>query len=163
MKGIARKKNFNYILDGSNRDDKKDLRFGSIAAHELGVRSPLAECSIGKSDIRIFSKRLGLSTWDKPPFACLASRFPYGDRIAKVDLERVNKAEEVLQKHGFKQVRVRMHGKMARIEVSPDNVRRFSDTRLRETITGALKRLGFSYVSLDLDGYRTGSMNEVLK
>ncbi len=160
---IAGKKGFYYVADGSNADDKKDLRFGSIAARELGVRSPLAEAGIGKRNIRTLSRSLGLSTWDKPSFACLASRFPYGERITKEEIERVNRAEEMLQKHGFKQVRVRMQGKMARIEVLPDDVRRFSDTRLRKAVAGALKRLGFLYITLDLEGYRTGSMNEALK
>lgn len=162
LKKIAREKAFYCVIDGSNADDKKDLRFGSIAARELGVRSPLTEAGIGKGELRAYSRRLGLSTWDRPSFACLASRFPYGSRITRAKLGMVDMAEEALQRQGFRQVRVRTHGEIARLEVLPDDIKRFSDTRLRKTVISALKNLGFLYVTLDLDGYRTGSMNEAL-
>lgn len=163
LKRIVSEKNFDYVLDGSNRDDKKDLRFGSAAGCELGVRSPLAEAGIGKEEIRIFSKRLGLSTWDKPPLACLASRIPYGDAITYEKLKKIGRAEELLQKCGFKQVRVRLHGDVARIELSPGNIKKFAGENLRRDITPKLHKLGFSYIALDMEGYRTGSMNEVIR
>ncbi|MCG2705596.1 MAG: ATP-dependent sacrificial sulfur transferase LarE [Candidatus Omnitrophica bacterium] len=162
LAAIADKGGFLYVIDGFNRDDKNDLRFGAIAGRELGVRSPLAEAGIGKRELRAYSRKLGLSTWDKPSFACLASRFPYGDRITRAKLGMINRAEEALQRQGFKQVRVRIHGKIARLEVLPDNIKRFSDMRLRKAVISALRKLGFSYITLDLEGYRTGSMNEVL-
>lgn len=163
MKDIAAKKNFGYLLDGFNCDDRKDLRFGSIAGRELGVRSPLAEAGIGKNDIRMISKKLGLSTWDKPSLACLASRLPYGSPITSGNLKKIDAAEKLLQKCGFKQVRVRLHGNIARIELSPRDIKRFSSDRLRTKMADKLRKLGFSYITLDLEGYRTGSMNEVLK
>jgi len=163
LKKIAAEKDFNNILDGFNHDDKKDLRFGSIAGRELGVRSPLAEAGIGKKEIRVISKRLGLSTWDKPSLACLASRIPYGDSITGKKLKKINQAEEMLEQYGFKQVRVRLHGDIARIEVLAENIKKFSDIKMRHAITNAFKKLGFSYIALDLEGYRTGSMNEVIR
>ncbi|MDP3790019.1 MAG: ATP-dependent sacrificial sulfur transferase LarE [Candidatus Omnitrophota bacterium] len=162
LKNIASGKDFNYVLDGFNHDDKKDLRFGSIAGRELGVRSPLAEAGIGKAEIRVFSKRLGLSTWSKPSLACLASRVPYGDKITGEKLKKIDQAEEMLQKCGFKQVRVRLHGDIARIELLPADIKKFSDENLRRDISCKLRRLGFLYSALDLEGYRTGSMNEVI-
>jgi len=163
LKEIAEKIGSNYVIDGSNMDDKKDLRFGSIAARELGVRSPLAEARIGKKEIKTFSKRLGLTTWDKPSFACLASRFPYGHAITGENLKKVDRAEELLQRYGFKQVRVRLHGNIARIELLPRDIKRLSGEKLRKDVADKLRKLGFSYIALDLEGYRTGSMNEVLK
>ncbi|MDD5679873.1 MAG: ATP-dependent sacrificial sulfur transferase LarE [Candidatus Omnitrophica bacterium] len=162
MKEIAAEKNFDHILDGFNQDDKKDIRFGSIAGREMGVRSPLSEAGIGKKDIRILSKRLGLSTWDKPSFACLASRFPYGNLITEKNLKLVNKAEELLRKHGFGQVRVRLHGNVARIELMPGDIKKLSSDKLRMTIAAKLRKSGFSYITLDLEGYRTGSMNKAV-
>ena len=163
LKNIASGKDFNYVLDGFNHDDKKDLRFGSIAGRELGVRSPLAEAGIGKEEIRVFSKRLGLSTWSKPSLACLASRVPYGDEITGEKLKKIDQAEEMLQKRGFKQVRVRLHGDIARIELLPSDIKKVSSEKVRKDIGRKLRKLGFVYIVLDLDGYRTGSMNEVLK
>lgn len=163
LRKIASGREFNYVLDGFNHDDKKDLRFGAIAGRELRVRSPLAEAGIGKKEIRVFSKRLGLSTWDKPSLACLASRIPYGDSITGEKLKKINQAEEILQKCGFKQVRVRLHGNIARIELLPADMKKIFSDKLRKEIAGKLRKLGFSYITLDLEGYRTGSMNEVLK
>ena len=161
---IAKKKGYNTVIDGFNYDDRKDMRYGSQAAKELGVRSPLAEAEIGKNDIRRFSQQLELSTWNKPSFACLASRFPYNQRITIGKLKKVDRAEELLYEYGFKQVRVRVHKNIARIEVTDDDMRRLLPARrLRKDIADEMKQLGFSYVTLDIEGYRSGSMNEVLK
>ncbi len=157
---IAKSKNMRYAADGYNHDDKSDLRYGSLAARELGIRSPLAEAKIGKQDIRNFSRKIGLPTWDKPSFACLASRFPYHSKITKSGLRRVDKAEDYLHQCGFRQARVRTHGDVARIEVCAKDIPRV--LRIRKKIGRRLKTLGFLYVALDLEGYRTGSMNEGL-
>jgi uncharacterized protein len=160
---IAEKKGFNHVIDGFNYDDKKDLRYGSQAAKEFGVRSPLAEARIGKEDIRKFSRKLNLPTWDKSSFACLASRFPYYHEITKKKLRVIDKAEEFLYECGFKQVRVRMHDDIARIELMGNDVKGILLNQvLQKNIVKQLKQLGFSYVTLDLEGYRSGSMNEVL-
>jgi uncharacterized protein len=164
LSSIAKKSGFDFVIDGFNHDDKKDLRYGNQAAKELGVRSPLADAGIGKKDIRRFSRKLRLPTWNKPSFACLASRIPYSHRITRKGLKKIDRAEEFLYRHGFKQVRVRAHNNIARIELFSDDFRRIlSDRGLQRDITKRLKQLGFSYVTLDLEGYRTGSMNEVLK
>ena len=146
------------VLDGTNRDDLKDIRYGRRAAAEHGVKSPLLEAGFTKKDIRGCSKRLGLSTFDKPAFACLASRIPFGIRISAGDLVRIDKAEGFLKKLGFKQVRVRMHGDIARIEVNKKDFARA--LRLCDKINARLRRLGFVYSTMDLEGYRTGSMHE---
>lgn len=161
---IAKRRGFNFVIDGFNHDDRKDLRYGKRAAREFGVRSPLAEACMGKEDIRRLSHQLGLPTWDKPSFACLASRFPYHHKITKSTLRKIDKAEEFLYQCGFKQVRVRAHKDIARIEVPTEDTKRIlSNQALQKDIVKRLKRLGFSYATLDLEGYRTGSMNEVLK
>ena len=160
---IARENNLNYVLDGTNFDDLDDFRPGMEAARELGVRSPLQEAMLTKADIRSMSKRMGLPTWDKPSFACLASRFPYGTEITKENLVKVDKAERLLRKLGLTQTRVRHHGTIARIEVPGEDIPQFSEEALRSQIVSYLKRLGYTYVTLDLEGYRTGSMNEVLR
>jgi len=160
---MARERGFNFVVDGSNADDTGDFRPGMKAKDELGVVSPLKEAGLTKAEIRNFSREMGLPTWDKPSFACLASRFPYGEKITAEKLDRVGKAEELLDALGFTQYRVRSHGDLARIEVLPDEIDRFFDSSLREKVTKEFKKLGFVYVSLDLTGYRTGSMNESLK
>ncbi|AYO31498.1 ATP-dependent sacrificial sulfur transferase LarE [Biomaibacter acetigenes] len=160
---IARQEGLNFVVDGSNFDDTADFRPGMRAVRELGVRSPLKESGITKDDIRALSKKMGLPTWDKPSFACLSSRFPYGEKITKEKLNRVARAEEVLRNAGFSQYRVRSHRDIARIEVEPGEMSRFFDRDLREQVAQKIKQAGFSYVTLDLLGYRTGSMNEVLK
>jgi uncharacterized protein len=160
---IAKKSGIDFVIDGTNFDDRKDLRYGSRAAKKLGIRSPLAEAHIGKADIRRFSKQVGLPTWDKPSFACLASRFPYHHGITKEKLIRIDRAEEFLYKCRFRQVRVRAHNDIARIEVERKDIKKILlNQRLQKNIANRLKKLGFSYVTLDLEGYRTGSMNEVL-
>ena len=148
------------VVDGSNLDDLSDYRPGTKALAELEVKSPLLEAGLTKKEIRAYSHELGLPTWDKPSAACLASRFPYGDTITAEGLERVAKAEEVLHGAGFGYVRVRVHGKITRIEVPPVQIPDFA--RHREEVVPKLKALGFAYVTLDLEGYRTGSLNELL-
>jgi uncharacterized protein len=160
---LAAREGYAFVADGSNRDDESDYRPGSRAAAEFRVRSPLREAGLTKAEIRLLSRERGLPTWDKPAMACLASRFPYGERITAGKLERVGKAEAVLRECGFLQVRVRSHGDIARIEVDPASIEKLTTAGTRERILAALKGLGFAYVALDLEGYRTGSMNEVLK
>ena len=150
------------VLEGSNMDDDGDYRPGRRAIMELGVASPLHDAGLTKAEIRALSKRMGLPTADKPSFACLASRFPYGERITAAGLERVERAEQWLMDAGLglAQLRVRSHGDMARIEVPPADIPRLAARA--EEIAAALKSFGFAYVALDLQGYRTGSLNETL-
>jgi len=163
MTAIAKEYGLNYILDGSNYDDTKDFRPGMRAANELGVRSPLKEVGLTKDDIRSLSKSLGLPTWDKPSFACFSSRFPYGMKITEENLAKVESAEKFLRKFGISQIRVRHYNETARIEVMKDDMPRLLDEGIRREVLSYFKKLGYSYVTLDLEGYRTGSMNEVLK
>jgi uncharacterized protein len=160
---IARDRGIPYVVDGTNADDGGDFRPGQKALREFGVRSPLREAGLGKDDIRALSRRLGLPTAARPSRACLASRFPYGTRITADGLRRVGAAEELLLGLGFEQVRVRDHGSTARVEIEPDDFAALLDTKTREWIVQALRNLGWNYVTLDLEGYRTGSLNEVLK
>lgn len=151
------------VAEGSNTDDTGDYRPGMRAIRELGVLSPLLDAGLSKADIRLLSKELALPTWDKPSFACLASRFVYGEAITDERLAMVDRAEQLLLGLGFRQFRVRIHGDLARIEILPEEFDRIMTPEVRGQITAALKEYGFSYVTLDLSGYRTGSMNEVLK
>ncbi|MBU1147925.1 MAG: ATP-dependent sacrificial sulfur transferase LarE [Candidatus Omnitrophica bacterium] len=151
------------VVDASNVDDKSDYRPGSKAKKELGVRSPLQEAGITKQEIRRFSKKRGLKTWNFPPMPCLASRIPYGERISKLTLQRIEKAENFIRVLGVDLVRVRYHNDTARLEVEKKDVKRFFNQRFCDKIVRRLKKLGFSYIALDLEGYRTGSLNEVLK
>jgi uncharacterized protein len=162
IKDWARQNSIQHVADGANVDDLGDYRPGNQAAKELGVISPLQEAGLNKDEIRTLSKELGLPTWDKPAFACLASRFPYGQRITSEKLRQVDQGEHFLLNLGFRQVRVRHHGDVARLEVSADERIKFFDTALMDKIYEKFRRLGFSYVSLDLKGYRTGSMNEAI-
>jgi uncharacterized protein len=162
IKDWARQNSIQHVADGANVDDLGDYRPGNQAAKELGVVSSLQEAGLNKDEIRILSKELGLPTWDKPAFACLASRFPYGQRITSEKLRQVDQGEQFLLDLGFRQVRVRHHGDVARLEVSTDERIKFFDTALMDKIYEKFRRLGFSYVSLDLKGYRTGSMNEAI-
>lgn len=159
---IARAEGLACVVDGANVDDASDHRPGARAALELRVRSPLQDAGLGKRDIREASRKMGLPTHDKPSQACLASRFPYGTPITSEALRQVCKAEEFLHTLGFRQVRVRHHGATARIEVEPEQVGRLMDTQVTEDVSQALHQLGYIYISVDIDGYRTGSMNEVL-
>jgi uncharacterized protein len=154
---IAKSENLAYVVDGSNYDDLSDYRPGNQAASELGVRSPLCEAGITKAEIRQYSKELGLPTWDKPAMACLASRLPHGTRITVENLERVGKAEDVLRRLGLKQVRVRHHGDIARIEVDLSDIAKLAENRAG--IVKELKSLGYSYVTVDLEGYRLSGLN----
>ena len=163
LREIAGREGIGYIADGCNLDDEKDFRPGMRAAEELGIRSPLREAELTKEDIRKLSKGLGLASWNKPSLACLASRFPYGDKITPRGLQMVSEAEEYLYNLGFKQLRVRHHQGLARIEVSRKDIRRFCDNSLCLEITRKLKKIGYTYVTSDLQGYRSGSMNEVLQ
>jgi pyridinium-3,5-biscarboxylic acid mononucleotide sulfurtransferase len=157
---IARSYGFEYVLDGGNSDDLNDYRPGHRAVRERGVHSPLQEAGLTKADIRELSRALNLPTWNRPSQACLASRFPYGERITAEGLNRVELAEAHVQTIVTGQVRVRHHGNLARLEVEPDQ---FAVLAARhEAIVAHLKRLGFAYVTLDLAGFRSGSMNEVL-
>ena len=160
---IAREENLRFVVDGSNADDLGDYRPGSKAAREKAVRSPLQECGFTKDDIREASRALGLPTADKPSFACLASRFPYGTKITAQALGAIEQAENALRDLGFAQVRVRAHGDVARIELLPEDVPRAADPAIRGQIVAGVQKAGFRYVALDLKGYRTGSMNETLK
>ena len=160
---IARENNIAYVAEGSNTDDVGDYRPGLKAVEELGIKSPLREAGFSKAEVRQLSWEIGLSTWDKPSFACLASRFVYGETITEKKLDMVGKAEELLIRLGFSQVRIRIHGDIARIEISPEDFSRIIQEGNRTEIYSTLKSLGFSYVSLDLKGYRTGSMNEVIR
>ena len=162
IKDWARQNDIQHVADGSNVDDLGDYRPGTQAAKELGVVSPLPEAGLNKDEIRILSKELGLPTWDKPAFACLASRFPYGQRITREKLQQVDQGEQFLLDLGFRQVRVRHHGDGARLEVSAEERSKFFDTALMDKVYEQFARFGFTYVSLDLKGYRTGSMNEVI-
>jgi uncharacterized protein len=160
---IARREGLRWVADGSNRDDRKDRRPGEKAAREFHVRSPLREAGLEKEEIRRASRKLGLPTWNKPALACLASRIPYGERITPAVLGMIARAEKAVKRHGFSQVRVRHHGKVARIEVLPEEIKKLLDLKVRKIISGDLKKLGYTYVSIDLDGYREGSLNEELK
>ena len=159
---IAREKGITYVADGSNYDDLQDFRPGRKAARELGILSPLEETGMTKAEVRFFSKEMGLPTWDQPSFACLASRIPYGQEITREKLKRVEAAEDFLRELGFKQFRVRVHGEIARIEVAAEEREKFFSTDLLDRISNRLKEIGFVYVTLELGGYRTGSMNQVL-
>jgi pyridinium-3,5-biscarboxylic acid mononucleotide sulfurtransferase len=160
---VAEENGIKFVADGSNMDDLGDYRPGMHAVKELGVLSPLKAAGMTKDDIRILSKEMGLPTWDKPAFACLSSRFPYGQKITREKLEMVDKAEQYLLDIGFRQVRVRHHGDIARIEVSSQERSKFFDEELMNKVYAKFKEIGFMYTSLDLKGYRTGSMNETLK
>lgn len=151
------------VCEGSNMDDMGDYRPGMIAIRELGVKSPLRAAGLYKAEIRQLSRELGLPTWDKPSFACLASRFAYGEEITPKKLHMVEEAEQLLLDLGFVQLRVRIHGKLARLEVLPEDFGRIMEESCRKRIYSRLKELGFTYVTLDLGGYRMGSMNESLK
>ena len=160
MRQIAETEGYTYVAEGSNQDDLGDYRPGLQAVSEMGIKSPLRTAGLTKEDIRVLSREMGLKTWDKPSFACLSSRFPYGERITVEKLQMVDKAEQYLIDQGFRQARVRHHGTVARIEVDGADFNRFFDVEMRNGVFTTLKGIGFTYVTLDLKGYRTGSMNE---
>ncbi|MDO5540423.1 MAG: ATP-dependent sacrificial sulfur transferase LarE [Eubacteriales bacterium] len=162
MKAAALKNGAAYVAEGSNVDDLGDYRPGLKAIAELDIKSPLREAGLTKAEIRELSREIGLSTWDKPSFACLASRFVYGEMITKEKLSMVEQGEELLLKMGFHQFRVRIHGMMARIEVLPEEFGKLMQESVRLEVAEKLKAAGFTYVTMDLNGYRMGSMNEML-
>lgn len=162
MKERALKEGAAFICEGSNMDDASDYRPGLRAIRELEIRSPFREAGLTKKEIRFLSREMGLPTWDKPSYACLASRFVYGETIDREKLEMVDRAEELLLGLGLKQMRVRIHGRMARIEALPEDIEGLAEEKTRKVIAEGFKKIGFSYVTLDLQGYRTGSMNETL-
>ncbi len=159
---IAEDEGIDTILEGSNLDDNGDYRPGLQAVAKLGIKSPLRSIGFTKEDIRALSKYLGIPTWEKPSFACLASRFVYGETITKEKLGMVDKAEQLLLDLGFDQMRVRIHGNMARIEIMPEEFDKMMKDDVRNQIISSFKEFGFTYITMDLIGYRTGSMNEVL-
>lgn len=161
LNSIAKNEGYNYVLDGSNLDDLKDYRPGMKAGEEFGIRSPLKEAGLTKNEIRALSLKLGLRTWDKPSSPCLSSRFPYGMKIRRESLRMVEEAESLIKGLGYQQVRVRHHGDIARIEIEKKDIDRFLKDGVRAV--QRLKDIGYSHVCLDLQGYRTGSMNEGLK
>jgi uncharacterized protein len=159
---LAAEEGFEVICDGTNADDLGDWRPGRQAAREREVRSPFVECLMTKQEIRELSRRAGLPTWDQPASACLSSRIPYGEVVTIEKLSAVDRAEQLLRRLGFRQVRVRHHGDIARIEIAEQELPRALDPELSRRITVELKAFGFRYVTLDLEGYRTGSLNESL-
>ncbi|MDD3169983.1 MAG: ATP-dependent sacrificial sulfur transferase LarE [Eubacteriales bacterium] len=163
MKDIAEKNGFGEVVEGSNMDDLGDYRPGLTAIQELDIKSPLRHAELTKDEIRQLSKELGLPTWEKQSFACLASRFPYGQRITPEKLKMVDEAEQLLLDLGFTQVRVRHHDTLARIEIPTEQFPKIMEKEVRNRISNRLKEIGYPYVTLDLMGYRTGSMNETLK
>ncbi|MBI5408643.1 MAG: ATP-dependent sacrificial sulfur transferase LarE [Nitrospirae bacterium] len=163
LRKIADKENFSFILDGTNADDTRDRRPGRRAAQEEGVLSPLLNAGLSKKEIREMSRTLGLPTWDKPATPCLSSRFPYGQKITSEALARVNLAENFIKKFGIKDLRVRDHSETARIEVHPEDFKIIMAASVRKEVVDFLKSLGYKYVSLDLQGFRSGSSNEVLQ
>jgi len=162
LRKIADEEGLPYVLDGSNLDDRGDYRPGKQAACELNVRSPLDEAGLSKDEIRALSQAMDLPTWDKPSFACLSSRFPYGTAITREKVSQVGRAEESLRDLGLRTIRVRHHGDMARIELGPAEFEQVVNG-LRDEVIRLVKNAGYTYVALDLQGYRTGSMNEVLE
>jgi uncharacterized protein len=162
MREVAQREGLAEVMDGANADDPLDHRPGLRAAEELGVRSPLREAGIGKELVRAISRELGLPTWSKPAFACFASRFPYGLRITPERIEMVRRAEEHLRSLGLAQYRVRHHDTIARIEAPSEEIEKLSSPGVRAKLVAEFKRIGYAYVTLDLEGFRSGSMNEVL-
>jgi uncharacterized protein len=159
LQKLAEEQHMRYLADATNKDDLSDYRPGRIAARELSVRSPLIEAGIGKEDIRNLSREMGLPTWNKGAFACLSSRFLFGTQITEELLEKIESCEELLRENGFRQFRVRYHQDIIRIETGEDEIERFSDPELRKHVVDFFKSRGFLYITLDLEGYKTGSMN----
>ena len=160
---IARARGLRVVVDGNNADDRGDYRPGRQAAREFGVRSPLDEADLRKDDIRELSRRAALPVWDEPASACLSSRIPYEHEVTDEKLRMIERAEDVLHDLGFRQCRVRHHDEVARLEIARDEMARAMDPDVASTIVRELKAIGYKYVSVDLQGYRTGSLNEVLR
>ena len=162
LEDIAQRQKIAWVADGTNADDTGDYRPGMLAADELGIRSPLKEAGLTKNEIRQLSKEMKLPTWDKPTMACYASRFPYGMEITEERLKQVGEAETFLRRQGIRTVRVRHHGHIARIEVGIEEMPKFFEPDFRAKVVEELQQLGYAYVTIDLQGFRSGSMNEVL-
>ena len=163
LKDLAADEGFAWIANGTNTDDLGDFRPGLKAAEQYGVRSPLVEAGLGKSEIRELSRGIGLDAWDKPAQACLSSRIPYGTPVSVEALGRIAKAEEFLHQLGIKQLRVRHHDTVARIEIGPQDFSVLIDDDVRQRVTRYFRSIGYAYVAMDLDGFRSGSLNETLK
>lgn len=163
LKPLALERGYPYVVDGVNADDLSDYRPGIQAAKERGARSPLAEVGLSKAEVRALARQLGLSCWDKPAQPCLSSRFPYGEEITIAKLQRVGRSEAYLRKRGLKNFRVRSEGDTARIELSPDQIKEFVLTTDLPTLVSDLQSYGFLYVTLDLEGFRSGKLNQVLQ
>ncbi len=159
---VASKHNLSHVIDGQNLDDAKDFRPGAKAARELGIRSPLQEVRLTKEVIRSLSKKLDLPTWNKPAEPCLSTRIPYGTTITSQRLDRIENAEDFLRNMGLERLRLRTHDEIARIEIPPEDFSRFLEPEINKIAIGHLKSLGYKYITLDLEGYRMGAMNEVL-
>ncbi len=155
----ARKLNINYVIEGTNADDTRDFRPGIKALKEMDIKSPLLENKITKEDVRHFSRLLNLETWDKPAYACLLTRIPYNTRIREEELRRIEHAEVFLMKLGFKGVRVRSHNNLARIELNKEQITDILQNSIRDKIVNKFKDIGYTYITIDIEGYRTGSMN----
>jgi pyridinium-3,5-biscarboxylic acid mononucleotide sulfurtransferase len=162
LQAIAMDRGFRYVVDGNNLDDTGDYRPGRQAGRELEVRSPLIEAGLGKQEIRELSRSLGLPTWDQPASACLSSRIPYGSEVTVEKLRMIDRGEQVLRELGFYQTRVRHHGDIARIEIAREELERALHLDVFARLSREFKKIGFKFVSLDLDGYRTGALNELL-
>ena len=163
MRKIQREHQLDYILDGTNQDDLTDFRPGMTAASEFGIRSPLKEVALTKAEIRLLSKQAGLTTWDKPAQPCLSSRFPYGASLTAENLGRVEKAEAFLGTLGLTQLRVRVHDDIARIETTPEGIQLLLDPENNKRVVAKFTDLGYKYITIDMRGYRSGSMNESIK
>jgi len=159
---IAQREDYPYVIDGTNFDDIGDYRPGLKALKELNIKSPLLECELSKEEIRSLSRELGLGTWDKPAYACLLTRIPYGSELKEEDFAKIEKAEIYMMSRGFRAVRVRCHGNLARIEVDKNDIDKLFNEVLLTEISGKLKEFGFKYVTLDLEGYKVGSFNAAI-
>ncbi|HZT99781.1 MAG TPA: ATP-dependent sacrificial sulfur transferase LarE, partial [Ktedonobacteraceae bacterium] len=160
LEPVAKQHNVHFIVYGVNKDDDGDFRPGQRAAREFGVRGPLKEAGMGKREIRAVAHLLGVPVWDKPAMACFSSRIPYGSKVDLASLQMIYKAEKLLRELGFRQVRVRHHDKVARIEVERAELPRLIEEDVSRVVTDGLRKIGYSYVTVDLMGYRSGSMNE---
>ncbi|GAC1370520.1 MAG: ATP-dependent sacrificial sulfur transferase LarE [Ktedonobacteraceae bacterium] len=160
LEPIAKQRGLRHIAYGVNKDDDGDFRPGQRAAREFSVRGPLKEADMGKREIRAVARLLGVPVWDKPAMACFSSRIPYGSKVDVASLQMVYKAEKLLRELGFKQLRVRHHDKIARIEVERSEIPRLVEEEMSRVVTDGLRKIGYTYVTVDLLGYRTGSMNE---
>jgi len=162
LQRMAEIRGFQYVVDGNNLDDTADYRPGRRAGRELEIRSPLIEAELNKAEIREFSRRLGLHTWDQPASACLSSRIPYGSEVTVAKLRMIDQGEEIMRALGFRQIRVRHHDDLARIEIARDELNDALNLETFERISTAFKKIGFRFVAVDVDGYRTGALNETL-